>query len=402
MITIINSRYIQFIAMANKIDQVKEFLDQLNAPNIAVIGLTGVGKSTLINTIFGTEIAPTGSGKPVTTEFKKYSPEVLGINLPVNLYDSPGYEPGTEEPIFVQSTIDFLNQQSRKGKEEQIHLVWYIISASSARLTQADINILTEVNKKLIPAIIVLSQSDRASNRERANVRSAIERTSFNKVYEVIEVASLIIENGQEVYKPFGVKTLLDKTEELLPEIYSEAVVIAQIVDIESKKELAWKYIKQASIGCVAGGIPPVPLSAPASIISALAYMYSKIIAIYGHTKLGLLLGLSGITTGGVLSIITDGIIDSFSLMFPGISILSGTAGGSFALVSGIAFANTCEKLAISNIQGNENEVRTQLRKIFAEEFNKVSKKPALRFSSTSSPEEIIESIETMKLIDIR
>ena len=386
--------------MISKIDQVKGFLDQLNAPNIAVIGLTGVGKSTLINTIFGTEIAPTGSGKPVTTEYKKYSPKALDLDLPVILYDSPGYEPGTGEPVFVNSTIDFLNEQSKKGKEEQIHLVWYVISASSARLTKADINLLTEINNKLIPAIIVLSQSDRASNRERADVKSAIEQTSFNKVYDVIEVASLILENGKEVYKPFGIKTLLNKTEGLLPEIYSEAVVIAQIVDIESKKELALKYIKEASIGCLAGGVSPIPLSAPTSIVSSLVYMYSKIMAIYGHTKLGLLLGLSGITTGGVLSIITDGIVDSFSLVFPGISVFSGSAAATFTFISGIAFANTCEKLAISDIKGNTNEVRTQLRQIFAEEFDRVSKKPALRFSSTST-KKIQEQLESINPNDI-
>ena len=34
--------------------------------NLAIFGKTGVGKSTLINAIFGEEVARTGIGEPVT------------------------------------------------------------------------------------------------------------------------------------------------------------------------------------------------------------------------------------------------------------------------------------------------------------------------------------------------
>jgi len=34
--------------------------------NLLVVGKTGVGKSTLVNTMFGSEVARTGVGEPVT------------------------------------------------------------------------------------------------------------------------------------------------------------------------------------------------------------------------------------------------------------------------------------------------------------------------------------------------
>ena len=42
--------------------------DKLPTANIMVVGGTGVGKSTLLNAIFGSELAATGKGKPVTKQ----------------------------------------------------------------------------------------------------------------------------------------------------------------------------------------------------------------------------------------------------------------------------------------------------------------------------------------------
>ena len=142
-----------------------------------MIGLTGVGKSSLINKIFGNNIAITGAGKAVTTEYTKYSPNAFDIDLPVSLYDSPGYEPGSEQEYFVKKTIDFLKEKNRQGEAEQIHLIWYLISASASRLTQADIHIIEEINNNYIPVIIVLSKCDIAQVHEKEGVKKVIEET---------------------------------------------------------------------------------------------------------------------------------------------------------------------------------------------------------------------------------
>nr|WP_252866342.1 GTPase [Wohlfahrtiimonas chitiniclastica] len=59
--------------------------------NIAIIGQTGVGKSSLINYLFGDNVAKTGVGKPVTTngfhEIKHFIKD-----MPVNIYDSWGWK----------------------------------------------------------------------------------------------------------------------------------------------------------------------------------------------------------------------------------------------------------------------------------------------------------------------
>ena len=57
------------------LDNMVDNLDQENLPtaNIIIAGVTGSGKSTLINAVFGQELARTGIGCPITDEIKKYT-----------------------------------------------------------------------------------------------------------------------------------------------------------------------------------------------------------------------------------------------------------------------------------------------------------------------------------------
>ena len=66
-------------------------------PNVLVIGKSGVGKSTLLNYIFGSEIQKTGTGAPQSPkEFKKCRYK-YDEDLIINIYDTWGLEAGKKE-----------------------------------------------------------------------------------------------------------------------------------------------------------------------------------------------------------------------------------------------------------------------------------------------------------------
>ena len=63
--------------------------ESLESPNVLILGASGVGKSTLVNLVFGKDIAPVSDGGLETEGFRPY----MGNNykVPINFFDTAGY-----------------------------------------------------------------------------------------------------------------------------------------------------------------------------------------------------------------------------------------------------------------------------------------------------------------------
>lgn len=96
--------------------------------NVLVAGNTGVGKSTLVNAIFGDTVAPTGAGLPVTQDVTLYE----APDVPLNLWDTRGFEAGDDTAVRA---VDAKLAEMRSADESsgQIHVAWLCISAMSSR-----------------------------------------------------------------------------------------------------------------------------------------------------------------------------------------------------------------------------------------------------------------------------
>ena len=61
------------------INAIADKIRNLNTLNVIVAGKTGVGKSTLINSVFKEKLAETGMGKPVTSHMRKITKRVYPL-----------------------------------------------------------------------------------------------------------------------------------------------------------------------------------------------------------------------------------------------------------------------------------------------------------------------------------
>ena len=111
------------------IDAINEKIKNLKTLNIIVVGKSGVGKSTLINSLFRGNFAETGLGRPVTSEIRKKTKK----DYPLAIYDTPGFELSAGQQNKVKEEIlDIISKGfASKDINEQIHCIWYCINVGA-------------------------------------------------------------------------------------------------------------------------------------------------------------------------------------------------------------------------------------------------------------------------------
>lgn len=146
--------------MASIEDRLEEQFDnemaQVSRPNLMIVGGTGVGKSSLINLIFGKSIAKVGTGQPVTQGCERYEDP----KVPLVIFDTEGYEVSKGKISagnFREKIIPEIKQRKNKALNEQIHLIWYCLSVANHRITDFDLDNLRLITDQLdIPVAVVL------------------------------------------------------------------------------------------------------------------------------------------------------------------------------------------------------------------------------------------------------
>ena len=130
-----------------------EALKKRGIANILIAGKTGVGKSTLINTVFQGRMAATGQGKPVTQSTRKITKE----GIPISIYDTKGLEVKDYNPIleelmrFIKITNDSADPQ------QHIHVAWICIAEGARRVEDGSLGIPVEATRCSVSLMPVAS-----------------------------------------------------------------------------------------------------------------------------------------------------------------------------------------------------------------------------------------------------
>ncbi len=188
--------------------------------NILLIGHTGIGKSTLINSILqldknSPQRAQTGMGRPVTLgEPRPYSSEkVKGIRL----WDSQGIDKtnyGMKE--LVQSVTNLINNNANSGNPDNfIHCIWYCLSGNRFEEVERDsiIELIKIYHDENLPIVIVYTQA--ISPNDSQAMEKAIDEICMEQNRK-IKVISILAEDKKVGYgdnsivvKKFGIDDLL-------------------------------------------------------------------------------------------------------------------------------------------------------------------------------------------------
>lgn len=313
---------------------------RLDRANLAVLGGTGVGKSTLVNTIFGQDVAPTGIGRPVTQGVNYYPSEVFG------LYDFQGVENFEVLENFVQNFKKIYNERLAEDPSSAIHVVWYCIKASDLRLDEQQEQVIGLLANMGLPVILVVTRAPyRDGSGISPDTRAFLEHLKSRDLPIVAGEPIPVAARGDDWAgtEAFGLTHLIDETLRALPEGQKAAFTAAQRIDDDSKSAEAHRIATFASVSAAGIAATPIPLADAPLLVGVQGTMMGKIVKIYqvqlstANVAKGLA-GIAAVQAGRTLS-------SSLLKVFPGVgNAINASVAGAITLALGKAWIELCRR----------------------------------------------------------
>ncbi len=364
------------------IDIVNSKLKNLKKLNIIVVGKSGVGKSTLINSLFRESFAQTGLGRPVTNEIRKIEKK----DYPLAIYDTPGFELSKGQQSKVKEEIIDLISKGIASKDinEAIHCIWYCVNVGGNRTFDetevAWLKDLTESNKVAqVPIIVVLTQA--CPKKKAAEMKSLVEKENLDIIKVVPVLAQDMDFDGEYVAQAYGLDKLIDIMSEALPDELQDTLQNIQKASLEAKKKYAHGVVATAVAASFGEGFAPIPFSDAILLIPTQVTMIASITVIFGlNISKSFITGFVSSTIGAAgTTILGKTVVSNLLKLIPGVGtgvggMISGTTAGLLTTALGEAYIKVMERVYKGEIKSEElytQEGQMIMKKLFKEELKK-------------------------------
>jgi septin 7 len=161
--------------------------------NVMVVGESGLGKSTLVNTLFNTSLYPPKERKPPSIDISKTVSiqsisadiEENGVRLRLTVVDTPGFgdfinNDESWDPIVknIEQRFDaYLDAENKVNRmnivDNRIHAVVYFIQPTGHSLKPLDVEVMKKLHTK-VNLIPVVAKADTVSDDEIENFKKRV------------------------------------------------------------------------------------------------------------------------------------------------------------------------------------------------------------------------------------
>lgn len=268
-----NENKIDFLDIA---ERVKKEIEQLEKVEVkcAIIGRSGVGKSSLINAISGEEIAPVGEVETTMAIGEPYKNDRLWF------YDLPGAS--TEK--FPKETY----VEDMKIKEMDC-----VIFATSDRFYEDDTFLINEIANLNIPVYLTRTKIDYSI--ERGEKRGVSKQETLSTIYQNLEESTkgLLIKGfyltSADYPTNYDLSKMLEDIQSNLNDIKRKRflmdIAITSKETLKEKRKLAESLVTKYSWAAAANGLNPIPGVDIAVDLGMITKMADTISKMFGLTK---------------------------------------------------------------------------------------------------------------------
>ncbi|GAA7121164.1 hypothetical protein HpCHN48_05970 [Helicobacter pylori] len=318
--------------------------------NILLMGATGVGKSSLINGLFGKKIAKAGTEKPVTQHLEKYVDEEKGLIL----WDTKGIEAGDYQNTMESLKKEMEDSFKTLNEKEAIDVAYLCVKETSSRVEEREKELLNLTKEWNIPTIVIFTNTqEKAGDAFVKEAQKIInEEWGFGGFVRAYVRVNSVAYSLRDVEVPIeGLKELVDETKKCLIDAKKNKekhFLLIQKANIQARKQAmideSKTIIHVASVVAGSVGLIPIPFSDALAIAPIQAGMIYKMNDAFGmkmkdSVAASLITGLLGFTAIGQTA---KTIVANLIKCIPGVgSVVGAVISGATAvtITEGIGFA---------------------------------------------------------------
>ncbi|KAL6250476.1 hypothetical protein RBB50_002778 [Rhinocladiella similis] len=282
----------------------------VKAFRILVCGKTGVGKSTLINKVFGVEM---------TGESQSYQQGVHDINQAFEspnhpgllIHDSRGWQAGSDHELDL--IAKFLRHRAfQRDPAQSLHVIWFCVDSDVSRIEEADKRTFDTIAQfsHNVPVFVIGTKKDKLvafhkiklleSYMEKTNDYQESKRLAEEEADKLAEEQFLSLRDELSRIKHYkadgycclskddtpGVRKLLNSTLELIADDRVRLfAVAAQVVDVEQKIDSAITECMRLGTHAIRTALVPLPFTSAIGTPTVARILCEHVLQCFGFPK---------------------------------------------------------------------------------------------------------------------
>ncbi|KAI9009630.1 cell division control protein [Gaertneriomyces sp. JEL0708] len=205
--------YVGFDSITQQIE--RKLLKRGFAFNVMVVGRSGLGKSTLVNTLFAAHLKESNAPKRAdafrqTVEIQTISHliEENGVRLKLSITDTPGYGDQVNNENCWEPIIKYIKEQystymkkelvpgrERRIPDTRVHAVLFFIAPTGHALSPLDITVMRKISE-IANVVPVIAKADSLTMEERVAFKRRIkEEIDFHGIrcYPYVDIEDDVV-----------------------------------------------------------------------------------------------------------------------------------------------------------------------------------------------------------------